>query len=71
MPALRGIAVHDVLPTCFSITAGIEDSEFHRFVKRFHELDSKSLGKERLPKKHCNDNWWLVKPANMNQGSVD
>jgi hypothetical protein len=31
------------------------------------KVDGNSL-KERTPQKHCKENYWLVKPANMNQG---
>lgn len=58
----------DVLPTCFVLTVGVEDTEYGNFCARFSELEKKNFLRERLPAKHCQDNWWLIKPANLNQG---
>lgn len=56
------------MPTCFILSAAVEDNEFCKFTTRYHEIDSKNFKKERMPQKHCKDNWWLIKPANLNQG---
>lgn len=65
---MNNISHSEVLPTCFIITVGIEDNEFFHFVNRFNEIEKKFFVRERIPAKHCQDNWWLIKPANMNQG---
>jgi hypothetical protein len=52
------------------VTSKLDTFEFHQFAARYMELQ-KAEGysvKERTPKKHCTENYWLVKPANMNQG---
>ena len=56
------------MPTCFLLTSGVEDNEYYKFTKRYDELAKDVYRKERMPKKHCADNWWLIKPANLNQG---
>ena len=45
-----------------------EDQNLNKFVQRFNEIEKKNFKKEHLPQKHCNHNWWLIKPAQMNQG---
>jgi hypothetical protein len=65
-----GYSVFDTTPTSFVVTSQLDTYEFHQFVARYMELqkaDGNSL-KERTPQKHCKENYWLVKPANMNQG---
>jgi Tubulin-tyrosine ligase family len=65
-----GYSVFDTTPTSFVVTSQLDTYEFHQFVARYMELqkgDGHSL-KERTPQKHCKENYWLVKPANMNQG---
>ena len=37
-------------------------------ITRFKQLQKGHAPKERLPMKHCQQNIWLVKPTNMNQG---
>lgn len=56
------------MPTCFIITSGVEDIQFFKFSERFYEIQTKTFRKERMPIKHCEENWWIVKPANLNQG---
>jgi len=58
----------DSTPTSFLITAGVEDTEYSNFVARYREIVRQSFHKESIPQKHCEGNYWLVKPANMNQG---
>lgn len=65
---MNNVTVAEVLPTCFILTIGVEDVEYANFISRFNELDKKNFVRERVPAKHCQDNWWLIKPANMNQG---
>lgn len=61
-------SVWETTPTTFLITAGVEDSEFLNFKSRFEEIAKGNFSKEHLPEKHCKDNLWLIKPANLNQG---
>lgn len=65
---LNNLISSEVLPTCFILSVGVEDTEYANFVTRFSELEKKNYIRERIPSKHCKDNWWLIKPANMNQG---
>jgi hypothetical protein len=39
-------------------------------VSRYTDLQRNNgfSPKERTPQKHCTENYWLVKPANLNQG---
>lgn len=66
--------MYDSTPTTFVVTSSCQDSEFASFVQRFRELESVSsspvttLFEERMPRKHCENNVWLVKPAAENQG---
>ena len=39
-----------------------------RFEMKFKEIARKSLKREKVPLKHCENNIWLVKPAAMNRG---
>ena len=48
--------------------AGVEDTEYLNFIVRFKELSKQNFTKETLAPKHCIENIWLLKPANMNQG---
>jgi hypothetical protein len=50
------------------VTAGVEDYEFALFATRFKELSNNQFNKENTPQKHCTGNFWLIKPANLNQG---
>jgi len=61
--------VFDSTPTSFLLTAGVEDSEYANFVARYREIVKQSFTKESIPQKHCEGNYWLVKPANLNQGT--
>lgn len=69
-PDLNNLTSSEVLPTCFILSVGVEDTEYANFTTRFNELEKKNYMRERIPSKHCKDNWWLIKPANMNQGSL-
>ena len=66
---LNSINVDDIIPTSFVITTnGNEENALTRFIQRYNEFEKGNYRKEHLPEKHCKANWWLVKPANMNQG---
>ena len=39
-----------------------------RFEMKFKEIARKSVKREKVPLKHCENNIWLVKPAAMNRG---
>ena len=58
----------ETTPTTFLITAGFDGIEYVSFVTRFRDLRNGFFHKEHMPEKHCQDNLWLVKPANLNQG---
>ena len=60
----------DSTPTSFIIEANNEDEEFFALVLRYKEITQGLFSKERVPEKHCSQNVWLVKPANLNQGTV-
>jgi hypothetical protein len=60
--------VFDSSATSFLITAGVEDYEYNLFVTRFKDIAKQNFARETLPMKHCQNNFWLVKPANLNQG---
>jgi hypothetical protein len=51
------------------LTAGVEDKEYAEFISRFKDLNKGIVENEKTPAKHCVDNFWLIKPANMNQGN--
>ena len=61
--------VWDTIPTSFIIAAGLEDTEYHNFITRVKDLSKKDYQKESVPAKHCMENMWLIKPANLNQGN--
>lgn len=61
--------VFDSTPTSFIITAGLEDHEYSQFIARFKDFEKQDFSKESIPRKHCEENFWLVKPANENQGT--
>jgi hypothetical protein len=52
------------------ITAGVEDYEYALFQMRYREINNKDFRHENIPAKHCQNNFWLVKPANLNQGII-
>lgn len=65
-----GYSVFDTTPTSFVVTSQLDTYEFHQFVSRYMDLQKNDGAclKEKTPQKHCRENYWLVKPANMNQG---
>ena len=62
--------VFDTTPTTYIIIAGSEDSNYFSFMKRFKQLLRHQNCSEKMPIKHCQQNLWLVKPANLNQGRL-
>lgn len=58
----------ETTPTTFILSAGVENSEYTGFVTRFRDISKGFFQKEHLPEKHCQENIWLIKPANLNQG---
>lgn len=60
--------IHDSIPTTFILSGQIEDLELQNFICRFNEIASLKSNKEKTPTKHCENNLWLLKPANLNQG---
>eukprot|EP00347_Sterkiella_histriomuscorum_P014075 403362257 len=63
-------SVFDSTPTSFVVSSSLDTYEYHQFVARYMDLQRNEghSAKERIPQKHCTENYWLVKPANMNQG---
>lgn len=52
----------------YIITSSTEDFEFKEFKKKFANIERGYIYNERLSHKHFDKNFWLLKPANMNQG---
>jgi len=65
---LHRYTLFESTPTTFLITAGDENQEYVNFIARFRDIAKKQFTKEHIPEKHCQENLWLIKPANMNQG---
>lgn len=66
----NGYQVFDTTPTTFVVSSNLDTYEYHQFVKRFQDLKKRcgDTYKEKVPAKHCQQNMWMVKPANENQG---
>jgi len=64
-------SAHHTIPTSYLLKSGLEDCEYTNFIKRYNEIESGNYGKETLSKDSCQNNIWLVKPANMNQGYIN
>lgn len=60
--------VFDAMPTTFLVSVHQPDADLQPFIKRFKDLAKGNPCSERIPMKHCQENIWLVKPQNMNQG---
>ena len=56
------------IPTSFILIAGYENQEYLNFIERFKDIAKGKFSKEHIPENHCQENIWLIKPANMNQG---
>lgn len=61
--------VFDTTPTTFLVSPSPSDYEFSLFVMRYNEIARQDFSRETLPQKHCAQNFWLVKPADQNQGN--
>lgn len=61
-----GYRVEDTLPMAYMITSNPEDLEFKEFRKKFANIERGYIQNEKLPAKHFEQNFWLLKPANMN-----
>ena len=56
------------MATSYIIEVGNENEEYFYFTQRYKEISQNIYEREHLPGKHCTQNMWLIKPANMNQG---
>ena len=61
-------SIFDSIATSYILEVGKQDEEYLSFIQRYKELSQKLYWKEHVPGKHCEQNLWLLKPANMNQG---
>ena len=64
-------SLFDSVPYSYILQPQLDDDEYYKFVQRFREIANGGGYKEPLGQKHCAENVWLVKPANMNQGAFD
>ncbi|CDW75515.1 tubulin-tyrosine ligase family protein [Stylonychia lemnae] len=60
--------VHDTLPQAYIITSNPNDYEFFEFKKKFANIEKGYVYNEKLTPKQYDQNFWLLKPTNMNQG---
>ena len=60
----------DTTPTSFLVSPNLQEYEFMIFSARFQELAKHDYSREIVPQKHCTKNFWLVKPADQNQGRL-
>ena len=60
--------VHDTHPQAYIITSNPNDYEFQEFKKKFLNIERGYIQNEKLTPKQYELNFWLLKPANMNQG---
>jgi len=58
----------DTMPETFIHEIGGDDAEYIAFLQRFVEISQKLFRKDHTPAKHCQQNVWLIKPSNQNQG---
>jgi tubulin--tyrosine ligase len=52
----------------YMITSLPNDPEFLEFKKKFKQIDRGYYHNERMAPKHLQQNFWLLKPSNLNQG---
>jgi hypothetical protein len=50
----------------YIITSHPADHEYADFKKKFKQIGRGYYTNERLPAKHLQQNFWLLKPSNMN-----
>jgi hypothetical protein len=60
--------VNHTLPLAYIITSYTGDLEFNDFKKKFRQIERGVTLSEKMPSKHMQQNYWLLKPSNMNQG---
>jgi hypothetical protein len=62
--------LYDTTPTTFVVSSNLDTYEYNLFVKRFKDIQANNgnVLRENVPAKHCEQNKWIVKPANENQG---
>lgn len=59
----------DSTPTSFVVNTRFETDQYTQFAKRYTDLQKNAQPfKEKMPAKHSEQNLWLIKPANENQG---
>lgn len=58
--------VQDTLPMAYIITSIPGDHEFNEFKKKFKQIDRGYYLNERMGPKHMQQNFWLLKPSNLN-----
>jgi hypothetical protein len=63
-----GYSVFDSTPTTYVISSSMDSVEYLQMKNRFSEIANSNYTHERTPEKHCKNNIWIVKPANLNQG---
>lgn len=64
----QNYTIFNSIPTSFILEPNVENDELYSFFQRYKELSQGSYFREQMPEKHCEKNYWLIKPANMNQG---
>ena len=64
-----GYGVFETTPTTFLVSlANKDENSLQAFTHRFQEISKGYCRREKTPAKHCEENIWLVKPENANQG---
>lgn len=64
-----GYSVFESTPTTFLISlANKDENAMSSFTHRFQEIAKGYCRREKTPAKHCEENIWLIKPENANQG---
>jgi len=66
--ATFGYTINDTIPISYIVLSHYEDAEFQAFMQYFKEISIGKYDPNKVPSKHCIENIWLIKPANMNQG---
>ena len=67
-PLGSNYTISDSIATSFILVVDKVSEDFISFMQVYNELLQKNYYKQSMPKKHCEQNLWLLKPANMNQG---
>lgn len=61
-------SICDSMALSFVYEVGGDESEFPVFLQRYREFAQGLFRRDQVPAKHCANNVWIVKPANLNQG---